>query len=460
MFLCIGLAAALLFVLIPTNDMDLVDEFPSTAAYVIKTDGTNYWAVHANGTICWTSTNASDVFNNAISTLTSGGKIFAKSGTYTLSNSIVNGGTINNVVFEGEGDTTQFIVNANTNVTAISIANATGWKFRNFYLDGNHANNVQHGGTGPLVGYGEIQQDMYQNGIHFWYVSNSEISQVTVNNTVQHAINLHAYCGNNIISQCRIENGGMTGAYVNNAGILVWDHSNNNTVTNNVIISPYCIGIYTSVTSSFNTFTGNQIIPNQGNLRGKGILVVTGCTNDIIANNNIQVGGTGATDYIPIFIDGISSGGVTTLIQVSGNTINYPYTTAPAPKGMGIRFDNVNYSIIANNIISNTGMSAILLLNSSCYNSITGNNIWNSSQLGVGVQRNGTIELESGSSFNVFTGNVGYGPAANFGYYELDNTCDYNTVISCSFKNYNFGIRPMGANTKVNLCWNGTAWIT
>jgi len=63
-----------------------LDDIPSSATYVIKTDGTNYWAVRYDGRIMFESTNASYTINEAVS---NGDSIVFKAGIYSYSTSIV-----------------------------------------------------------------------------------------------------------------------------------------------------------------------------------------------------------------------------------------------------------------------------------------------------------------------------------------------------------------------------------
>lgn len=72
--------------------------------YMIYVDPTNsslYNAKHANGTICWTSTNASYVVNSAISSVGIGGKIIFGSGVFNLANTIQM--TTGSIILEGQG---------------------------------------------------------------------------------------------------------------------------------------------------------------------------------------------------------------------------------------------------------------------------------------------------------------------------------------------------------------------
>jgi len=64
------------------------------------------------------------------------------------------------------------------------------------------------------------------------------------------------------------------------------------------------------------------------------------------------------------------------------------------------------------------------------------------------------------NSTNVLVdGNYVYGGEDKYGL-EEDSLSDYNMVIASSFReSVTAGIHKSGANTKVNLCWNGTNWI-
>lgn len=74
-----------------------LDSLPSTASYVISTDGTYYWATRYDGKVAWSGTNASYVINNALSK----GKVFLNSGKYGLTAPILI--QTNGTTLEGEG---------------------------------------------------------------------------------------------------------------------------------------------------------------------------------------------------------------------------------------------------------------------------------------------------------------------------------------------------------------------
>lgn len=115
-----------------------LDDLPATATYVIKTDGTNYWAVRYDGYKAWESTNASYVFNSIYAS----GKVLVSvgEGRFTLTNNITMG--------DGDGmigfgkNVTRLVASGN-----IAVINAIGSApnyIRNIYIshltiDGNKA---------------------------------------------------------------------------------------------------------------------------------------------------------------------------------------------------------------------------------------------------------------------------------------------------------------------------------
>ena len=78
-----------------------LDSLPSTASYVIDTDGTYIWAVRYDGKIACNGTDASTVIQAAIDALsTSGGKVIIKSGIYEINQSILV--NTDSITIEGE----------------------------------------------------------------------------------------------------------------------------------------------------------------------------------------------------------------------------------------------------------------------------------------------------------------------------------------------------------------------
>jgi len=65
-----------------------LDDIPSTASYVINTDGTYYWSTRDDGYILLNGTDADILINNILLVLTAGGKIIFGNGVFELSDTL------------------------------------------------------------------------------------------------------------------------------------------------------------------------------------------------------------------------------------------------------------------------------------------------------------------------------------------------------------------------------------
>ncbi len=115
-----------------------------TASYIIfKDENTIYAKNGMTGKIDFQGSDASMVIQSAINTLTNGGKIFIKAGTYNISSSILI--SKDSIAIEGEGKSTILkLSNGATNVSLFNISRGSTRTLyidiRNMLLDGNKAN--------------------------------------------------------------------------------------------------------------------------------------------------------------------------------------------------------------------------------------------------------------------------------------------------------------------------------
>lgn len=108
--------------------------------YLIFKDGNIINAKNGlTGNIDYRGTDASTIIRNSLS---SGGKIFLKKGTYVINSPIVY--QKNYSAIEGEGIATELKLgnNVNTDILSANGINSYGILFRNFSVNGNKANNV------------------------------------------------------------------------------------------------------------------------------------------------------------------------------------------------------------------------------------------------------------------------------------------------------------------------------
>lgn len=194
--------------------------------------------------------------------------------------------------------------------------NKTGITILGGVIDGNKANND---------GLNNPYRDMRQNGITFYQTTNSKIIGTTVQNTVYHGINLYHYSSNNVVSDWWTLGCGETGDYYNDsAGVLIFEGSEGNIITNGHSVGDLAKGIYSSAdTTAAYISEGNQII---NNVIQDGVSPIAGIYSygpnhgEIIANNTISnYGAIDGTAGILVYSSGAGQENVGT--KVIGNTI-------------------------------------------------------------------------------------------------------------------------------------------
>jgi parallel beta-helix repeat protein len=196
-----------------------------------------------------------------------GGEVYVREGTYTISSSI----TIpSNVVLIGAGAATKIFLANGANVDVIVASSAKDIIIANLSIDGNKANQTAGG-----------------HGIKFVNVENSTISGCKVEKSYYRGIHLEG-SSNNVITNNNLS--------TNDAqGIMIFSNSNNNSVLGNTVKSNDAEGV--ALISSFNnTIIGNTVRSN----RGSGIYLRDSNNNVLMGNvgiNNSQIG-AGITDGI------------------------------------------------------------------------------------------------------------------------------------------------------------------
>lgn len=111
-------------------------------SYLIFTDSTTTYALNCDtASIDYSGTDTKTVLNSAISTLSSGGLIHVKAGTYTLTGQV--SANQNNIVLEGEGRATKFNFPASSNFMGF-YTTGSGWTYRDFMVDGTNTVRSTH----------------------------------------------------------------------------------------------------------------------------------------------------------------------------------------------------------------------------------------------------------------------------------------------------------------------------
>jgi parallel beta-helix repeat protein len=393
----------------------LFDDFQTRTEIVVATDGSGDY--NTDGTA-----DQSEI-NEAISNLpASGGIVFLKKGTYTISAAISI--LKSNVVLEGEGAATIIKMANNANLdymVAIGDGGITSYQncaIRKIQFDANKANQTAGTGTGPII-YGASS---YKNSRHI-------IENCWVHDSRSDAVRLLG-AEDSIVKGCIIWNAG-------GSAIGVFTSSQYNTIHGNVCFSNG-YGIYDN-NGNYNTVSGN-IFRNNGYgvyLTGAWRYTISGNVFFTQTNYDVYLIGaqrctvTGNHFYgsnRAILIGNSSS--ITQYNAVVGNTI--AWTTNPAISlyyGTGTTVRN----LISGNAIYGSGTEGIYVYGSS-QNVITDNVIDYASR-NANNTYNSIFLTDTGSvysTYNIVANNNCQASQANKALYHIREngaSNDYNLVI-------------------------------
>lgn len=130
-------------------------------------------------------------------------------------------------------------------------------------------------------------------------------------------------------------------------------------------------------------------------------------------------------------------------------------------RAIDVEHGTLDNLIISDNQITNNGYDGIVCLGMT--NSLIHDNIIYNNGAGVagqaGIRLLDGVDGGSASTWNKISGNNIRGNE-DYGIFEDENS-DYNTFIdnNCILNTGTSNMTISGANSKVNLCWNGTSWI-
>jgi len=402
--------------------------YPGAPGYTIWREESVYYAKNAYGSLT-SGTNFTTIINNALLS----DNVYLKSGIYELNGVACNIKVPSNRVLEGEDKHTTLIrLIGNAYVGMVVNDGYIGW-----LGDGNENITVRNisfdgGGTDPNGPDGSINfkgiTNLLIENVATYNSSNLSIDYIEIGLIRNILLNEHsgAIVGNRLgmghTNYTTIENVRIYGSI--GEGIYI-DYCFNNTFINNYIEGCADSGLELRTSSGFNTVIGNTFVNNVNQ-------IYLASHNNIISNNRIQ-GGTNAIviDYGAKYntissntIYGLSnSNGI--MIQTAGTQYNAITANTLYDCGYGIRSQNTGNNTFLGNMIF------------SC---------------------NYGIELLS-SPRNILISNI-----ANNGVYGIweysSGTSDYNVIIGCAaIGNDVLNIGKIGANSQVNLSWNGTTWI-
>jgi len=406
----------------------------------------------------WSSTNATQIGNWAIGNTTNGGTIKYKEGVFPLSTAIIDSG-YDNVVIEGCGDATVF--NLTENVDGFSISSVSGWKLKNFRINGNSQIHT-----------------VAKNNIVFNDCSNITVSGIT--SLYAESFNIHLNnCTNFVVENNFVEQEAVFG----HDGIHCTD-CKNGTVHSNVVHAgddAVCLRTdYENVSSI--TVYGNFLSSKKANGvrlgqsgRSKDASEVRRVDNIVISSNTIYGCANSGIEVRGGFMNDLSFVQNSTVI---GNSISSCVWS-------GIRFAHARGLTVTGNTFSNIGYEAIQIgeVGNYTYNIIVdGFSISNSGSTGstypaiqIGSAEyyayditvaNGVVDGVGGSNVgcllrwatNCTISNVNFKNIAGADdIIEYGSGNDYNLIIGCrGYKD----IDVNGTNTHIVASWDAGVWVS
>lgn len=399
-----------------------LDDLPSTATYVVKTDGAYYWAVRYDGKIAFNGTVASTVIQNVFNQHPP--KVFFKSGTYDL-----NGATVTAtvpIIIEGEGRSS--IISGGT----LKI-NGLGWTEEGWTANNNMVRHLRFESTGNII-------QLWFNGVVHGVIESNSFHKTS------YAVGIPQLCLTDSLT-IRVRENWFD--YFNMQIIKI-----NGTLDcpplhiiseNDFGSTPIAFPSYTNpwdvaaIYIQGATNWGVNIWNNLAYLNEKNIFVYSDAYKTMIARNHVSCGWG---NYV-IDLQGDHN-------EVVGNYIGMPNDAkgAIAIRNTNNLTDPKYANIIKDNNIQGANSEAAIY--GVLQRSVISNNILNGVYYGI---------LLHNSAYNVITSNFMFrlGANANFGYKETGGS-DFNVLVG-NYAKLTYIFRGIGNNTMITACWNNTAWI-
>ena len=366
------------------------------ADYTIWREGTYYYAKNAYGAIIYSGTNASEIINSAINSLNAIGGEIYVYADSYAISSPIRFEGCHNIILRGGGVSTTFFASADVNV--IEVMGTEEETITNIYLT-----------DFKVQGYLDSNASTTSTGIKVQYTTNTKIVGVWVHKA-DHGIYL--YGQNNyraFIQDCRC-----------------WDNDDD--------------GI--ADTGGYASFIVNNWCFSNGDC---GIQLVNG-GNRLISGNFLSGNGIGGGD---------SKHGLA-LENVEKSTVDGNILATNEKDGIRLT-TNSTRNTISNNIIRDNKEAGIMILGEyTTHNVITANRLISNGNASE-ANRDGICIIADADN-NIITFNT-ISDSGYWGIY-LASTVDYTICSLNNCRDESQGIKDNGSTNKINLCWNGTTWIS
>lgn len=411
----------------------------TVASYVVFRDGSTYYARNGTtGEIEFSGSVATTVIQSAIDALSSGLILF-KDGSYSIT-TLIN--LDDNIEIEGESQQ-GVVLTATTDNPIFRINNWENISFRKLTLAQTQTNYGISIGANTQNADNFLIQDVTFRGIN-------GSAGIGISTTTYYVNDVRVYsCSFSDLTYGIYSSGLLNGLWV--SGCLF---ENINLFLNGIVV-------YNASGSSSNIWILNNKLLRPTNYP----IQAVAASNVYIKNNYIE--GTNA------FWTSMYTSGTADMIDLS----------------------NVTEFEISGNSLYQAGDMGITIRDGSQRGIVSGNKVWRAdcrginladvTQLITDVIISDNVCWENGQDYSsrspvdkggivlkgavncTLTGNICYDeqgtPTQDYGIREANGAAnsDYNIIVSCFARLYGTaGISIVGSNTKVNLCYNGTSWIS
>jgi len=268
-----------------------------------------------------------------------------------------------------------------------------------------------------------------EDGIHLLRTPNNRILNNSLTSNAGAGIKLEGSSGNNISHNT---------ASNNSVGINCTNSGENSIIDNNVTLNQ--VGISLSSCTMNNMISRNVVANNE-----KGIIIensdsITISSNDVTSNKNLGISIQNSS-YNTIFNNTVTWNNATGIrvLRVRYNNISGNNITLNM-NGRGIALLQSSNNNISGDGISHNAMQGIWMDESSTYNAVTENNVYNNTEGGICLSNatsNNTIYN------NTITSNAGLGGV------WLNHTATGNSIVWNNVSKNNIGICIIGSENKI-----------
>lgn len=396
----------------PYSTPDLyLDATVATASYIIDADGLGWYRMVNGSTMqsVMTSTNANSVLANAVGNSSNGDTIFIKGNINCTAPFVIS----KQIRLTGQNRHESSLIFTGTNGINITVTQVT---IDNLGIIENgftrtYTGILFNGSASSAKGYSSL------SNLYLWGWNTALKLQYTVQSTFDSIDTTFSYTALDIWGQC-MENKFVNCAFIN-----------------------YGTTQYTVV---FRMDSATALRPEGNSIMNSVIYKGNWSVALIYSNYNLIQGNT---------IDSYSLYGIHVCTTVDTRIIdNLIESTTSGAIGITLSDSAGNQTIIANNWLQNPYVN-IWLLGSNQFNTIQGN-------IFRGVNSTGTdvVLTNTNNGYNIISNNQFLSLSA-CSIIEVGSS-NYNVIIGNICPSSTYGILTVGANTKVNHCWNGTSWIS